>query len=129
MSKLLHKMDVNATCVLDGSKMIEYCSQDREFDVMIVDALMPTMSGSEAMFALRQLDCACKNVEAFGFSAEEDSFDQSVFTKGLLTGHLRKNLAFKESNIRSLLLELGVKVVVQVTSDDSVMLQAKKFED
>ena len=80
--RLLHSLGCRTTAFEDGVQCVEfYRHAFREVDVVLLDMMMPVMSGRETFLELRAINPAIRAVLASGYSLDREA--QSMLDEGV----------------------------------------------
>jgi len=83
MQDLFEEMGFKITTALSGPEAIDYYrGKAEEVDVILMDMLLPEMSGTEIFYALKELNPAAKIILCSGYSIEGDA--STLLDKGAL---------------------------------------------
>ncbi|MCR4793068.1 MAG: response regulator [Lachnospiraceae bacterium] len=77
---LLNLYDIKPACVPSGEHAIKVCGK-REFDLVLMDYMMPEMDGIEAMKKIREEYPAYKNIPIIAFTADAVSESRELLLK------------------------------------------------
>lgn len=90
---MLEEMGYEVLVAENGAQALEvYRSRHQEIDLVILDMIMPVMSGRQTFAALKAIDGQCRVVIASGFSKEEDMAElKKQGVKGFISKPYRRH--------------------------------------
>ena len=88
---LLTKWGFGVEVAQDGQQAVEQCSQDHDFDVILMDLQMPVMDGFEATRQIRGIEAECsKRVPILAMTARDSRVDREQCQSSGMDGYLTK---------------------------------------
>ena len=83
LAKLLKELGHAVTCCRDGAEAVKlYRDSWQQVDVVILDMVMPNLTGKETFFAMREINPKVKAILASGYSIDSEA--QDVLDAGAL---------------------------------------------
>jgi len=87
--KMLHKLEITPTTVDDGMAAVEEAGR-RHYDLILMDVMMPNMSGIEATRRIRSRPGPCQDVPIIAFSAAAYEKDREAAVHAGMSGFVEK---------------------------------------
>ncbi len=90
---ILESLGYQVTLASDGVEAIEIVAGNPEFDLIILDMIMPRMGGKETLIKLKKMQPNCRVIVSSGFAKENDLSEMEHFD---ICGFLRKPFRMAE---------------------------------
>lgn len=88
-TKMLNKLGIDVTIAADGVQAVEAANADA-YDLILMDLMMPNMSGMEATSRIRSGDGPCKGIPIVAFSAAAMGPDREAAIEAGMSGFIEK---------------------------------------
>jgi len=87
--KMLKKLDIEPTIVNDGAAALQ-AANEREYDLILMDVMMPNMNGIEATSLIRASSGPCRDIPIVAFTAAAFDSDREKATEAGMTDFIEK---------------------------------------
>lgn len=80
LEQLLKKTNVEIIWAVDGEEAVEFCRQEENIDLILMDMKMPNMNGYEATTEIKKLGVKCPIIAQTAYALQDD--EVKTFTSG-----------------------------------------------
>lgn len=88
-TKMLNKLGIEVTVAVDGALAVEAANAD-DYDLILMDLMMPNMSGIDAAGVIRAGDGPCRDIPIVAFSAAAMGPDRDAAIAAGMSGFVEK---------------------------------------